>query len=183
MKQFTIVAALVFAVACKTDAPSQQKAAPTSEDTSAKARSAKIEVKPAQPPPTAPALPAPSTESTEPPPASVPPPSDHPVPPREERGGRDAHLDTNGDGVVSAEEREVGLQERAMNLRKRFDRDGDGKFSLDELMRSRVRRRFSDPVALDTNNDGDISVEELAAGLRARGEARDADESEGSATP
>ena len=181
MKQFTIVAALVFAVACKSDAPSQQKAAPAGEDTSAKARPAKIEVKPQ--PRTAPALPAPSTESTEPPPASVPPPGDNPVPPREGRGGRDAHLDTNGDGVVSAEEREVGLQERAVNLHKRFDRDGDGKLSLDEFMRSRIKRRFSDPVALDTNNDGDISADELAAGFRARGEARDADESEGSATP
>jgi hypothetical protein len=182
MKQFTIVAALVFAVACKADAPSQPKAAATVED-GAKARSAKIEVKPAHPPPTAPALPAPSTESTEPSPASVPPPGDNAMPPREGRGGRDAHLDTNGDGVVSAEEREVGLQERVMNMRKRFDRDGDGKFSLDELMRSRVRRRFSDPAALDTNNDGDISAEELASGFRARDDARDAAESEGSATP
>jgi hypothetical protein len=181
MKQFTIVAALVFAVACKTDAPSQQKAAPTGEDTSAKARSAKIEVKPQ--PPTAPELPVPSTESAEPPPASEPPAGDNPMPSQQGRGGRDAHLDTNGDGVVSSEEREVGLQERAVNLHKRFDRDGDGKLSLDELMRSRMRRRFSDPVALDTNNDGDISAEELAAGFRARAEARDADDSEGSATP
>jgi hypothetical protein len=179
MKQFTIVAALVFAVACKTDAPTQQKAAPTAEAPSAKARTAKIEVVPAQPRPTAPALPAPSTESTEPPPASVPPPVDNPL----QRGARDAHLDSNGDGVVSAEEREAGLQERVVSLRKRFDRDGDGKFSVDELMRSRVRRRFSDPVALDTNNDGDISAEELAAGFRARDAARDADESQGSATP
>jgi hypothetical protein len=178
MKQFTIVAALVLAVACKTDATSQKKAAPTGDDTSAKARTGTIEVKPAQPAPTAPAVPAPSTESTEPPPASEPPPSDNPMPAR-----RDAHLDTNGDGVVSAEEREAGLQERAANLHQRFDRDGDGKFSLDELMSSRVRRRFSDPLALDTNNDGDISVEELAAGLRARSEARGADQSEGSATP
>jgi hypothetical protein len=183
MKQFTIVAALVLAVACKTDATSQKKAAPTGDDTSAKARTGTIEVKPAQPAPTAPAVPAPSTESTEPPPASEPPPSepppsDNPMPAR-----RDAHLDTNGDGVVSAEEREAGLQERTVNLLKRFDRDGDGKLSLDEFMRSRMRRRFSDPVALDTNNDGDISADELAAGFRARGEARAAEESEGSATP
>jgi hypothetical protein len=169
MKQLTIVAAVVFAVACKTETPSQQSAAPAAED-GAKARSAKIDVKPVQPPPAPPALPAPPAASTEPPNATVPPPGDNPMPRADWRRRRDARLDANGDGLVSGEERDAAMHERMANMRTRLDTNGDGKVSPDEMTAARGRMRFDDPAALDTNHDGDISAEELAAGFRARRE-------------
>jgi hypothetical protein len=170
MKQLTIVAAVVFAVACKTDAPPQQSAAPAGEDTGAKARSAKIDVKPVQPPPAPPALPAPPAASTDSPAATVPPPGDNPMPRADWRRRRDARLDANGDGVVSGEERDAAMHERMTNMRTRLDTNGDGKVSPDEMAGARGRMRFDDPAALDTNHDGDISADELAAGFRARRE-------------
>ena len=166
-KQLTIVAALMFAMACKTDAPSQSSSAPAGDDSSAKARSAKIDVKPVQPPPAPPQLPAQPDDTTEPP-HVVPPAANDRVPRGEWRQRRDARLDTNGDGVISGEERDAALKNRMMNMRSRLDTDGDGKLSPDELAHARGRMRFDDPAALDTNHDGDISAEELAAGFRAR---------------
>src|SRR5262245_37198216 len=100
MKQLSIVAALVFAVACKTDAPSQQNSAASSEESSAKPRSAKIAIKPVQPEAAAPApaAPAPPAESAEPPRVAAPAPGDQPMRP-DWRRRREARLDTNGDGV------------------------------------------------------------------------------------
>jgi hypothetical protein len=167
MKQLTMVAALVFAVACKTDAPAQQNPAPAG-DPSAKPRSAKIDVKPVQPPTEPPALPAPPAESGEQPRATVPPPGDNPMPRADWRRRRDARLDANGDGIVSGEERDAALRDRMLNMRTRLDTDGDGKLSPAELAAGRGRMRFDNPEALDTNHDGDISAEELAAGFRAR---------------
>jgi len=168
-KQLTIVAALMFAVACKTDAPSQSSAAPAAGDSSAKPRSAKIEVKPVQPPPAAPALPEPPSGASEPR-VVVPPAGDNAVERGEWRRRRDARLDTDGDGVVSGAERDAAMKERMVNMRSRLDTDGDGKVSPEELARGRGRMRFDDPAALDTNHDGDISADELAAGFRARRE-------------
>jgi hypothetical protein len=168
-KQLTIVAALMFAMACKTDAPSQSSSAPAGDDSSAKARSAKIDVKPVQPPPAQPQLPASPAESTDGP-RVLPPASADEVPRGEWRRRRDARLDTDGDGVVSGEERDAALKDRMMNMRSRLDTDGDGKLSPDELAHARGRMRFDDPAALDTNHDGDISADELAAGFRARRE-------------
>lgn len=171
MKQLSMVAALVLAaagaVACKTDAPSQQNAAPSGDDSSAKARSAKIDIKPMQPPPAQPALPAPPADTSVPH-ATVPPPGDNPAPRAEWRRRRDARLDTDGDGVVSGEERDAAMKDRMANMRTRLDTDGDGKLSPAELAAARGRMRFDNAEALDANHDGDISADELAAGFKTR---------------
>jgi hypothetical protein len=180
-KQLTIVAALMFAVACKTDSPSKSSSAPAGDDSNAKARSAKIEVKPLQPPAAPPTLPAPQApeappaapeESTEPP-RVIDSPTGDAVERSEFRRRRDVRLDANGDGVISAEERQAATTNRMENMRTRLDTNGDGKLSPDELAeRGRGRMRFEDPAALDTNQDGDISPEELTAGMRQRREQR-----------
>jgi hypothetical protein len=172
-KQLSMVAALVIAagvagtMACKTDAPSQQNAAPAGDESSAKARSAKIDIKPMQPPSAQPALPAPPQDTPEQH-ATVPPPGDNPTPRAEWRRRRDARLDTNGDGMISGEERDAAMKDRMANMRTRLDTDGDGKVSPAELAAARGRMHFDNAEALDTNHDGDISAEELAAGFKAR---------------
>jgi hypothetical protein len=158
-----MAAVLVLAVACKTDPPKTDQA-PAATDPGAKARSAKIDVKPVTPPPEVPAS-ATGSDAT-----------------REQRPPRDAtkpdwstrrtRLDTDGDGMISDEERAAATRERMGALRQRLDRDGDGKVSVEELSAARGRMKFDDPASLDTNHDGDISAEELAAALRARRAAR-----------
>jgi hypothetical protein len=158
----SIAFALVFAVACKTDAPSPAKDSPspsspsTGEDTAAKPRSAKIAVKPVPP-----ALPAGSDDT--------PGANESPRGGRDEwRKRREAKLDTDGDGVVSEEERAAAMRVRVANMHARLDTDGDGKLTPAELANARGRMRFDDPAAIDTNHDGEISTDELAAALKAR---------------
>ena len=120
--------------------------------------------------------------------------SDHPTMPNEGRPygrhrDRFATMDTNGDGVISDEEREAAMKQRASDLRTRLDADGDGKLTVDELANAKGRMHFDDPKAVDTNHDGDISADELAAAMKARSDARRAQRgagsgsSGGSATP
>ncbi len=185
MKQLSIALALVFSVACKPDASSPAKSA--GDDTSAKPRSAKIDVKPALPPtaaePPAAEPPAPSLPTDDQPPAAAPPPAagapraadsrlgDTPAR-KDFRRRRNAGVDTNGDGVISQEERDAAMRERATGMHSQLDTDGDGKVSPAELANARGRMRFDNPAELDTNGDGDISADELAAGLKARREQR-----------
>lgn len=176
MKQLSLAAVLVFAVACKTDTPSPANATPSPAnvpaggETATKARSAKIDVKPVQP-----ALPAAAAPAD--PADPVDPAADDK--PRDNRGDwrkrRDAQLDANGDGVVSDEERAAAMQERIIKTRTRFDTDGDGKLTPAELASARGRMHFDDPAAIDTNHDGDISADELAAALKARRDQRRGD--------
>jgi len=79
-----------------------------------------------------------------------------------------AKLDTDGDGVISDQEREAGMKQRAETMRTKLDTNGDGKLTPDELAATKGRMHFDDPAALDTNKDGDISVDELAAAMKAR---------------
>lgn len=165
-KQLSITLALVLAVACKTDAPATSgSAAPGAEPTTTtttKARSAKIDVKPVQP-----ALPAEADATGDDKAAEAPRGK------RDEwRKRRDAKLDTNGDGVVSDEERAAGMQERMTAMRARLDVDGDGKLTPAELANAPGRMHFDDPAAIDTNHDGDISAAELGAAMQARRDAR-----------
>lgn len=160
-KQLSMAAALVFAVACKTDAPPPGSAVPAGEDTATKARSAKIAVKPV-----APALPTVPEDK----PSADAPPRDTPTGRDEWRERRKARLDTDSDGVISGEERAAAMQERLANVHARLDTDGDGKLTPAELANARGPMRFDDPAALDTNHDGDISADELAAAFKARRE-------------
>ncbi len=159
MKQLSLAMALVLAVACKTDPPSPSNQPPAGGESAAKVRSAKIDVKPI--PTAAPALPA-----------AVADPSNGDDARKDWRKRRDAKLDTNGDGVVSDEERAAAMQQRMVNMRTRLDTDGDGKLTPAELAAAPGRMHFDDPAALDTNHDGDISADELAAGIKARRDAR-----------
>ena len=167
-KQLSIAAALVLAVACKTDAPSSAPPAPAGQDTAAKARSAKIEVKPVQPElPAAPAAPAAGDNK-----AAGDSPRGNPAARDEWRKRRNARLDANGDGVISDEERAAAMRERVTAMHARLDADGDGKLTPAELANAPGRMHFDDPAALDTNHDGDISADELAAAMQARREER-----------
>jgi hypothetical protein len=172
-KQLSIAAVLVLAVACKTEAPAPANQPPAGEDTNAKARSAKIDVKPVQPAlPPAPAAPAVGDDK----PALADPPRGNPAGREQWRKRRDARIDANGDGVISDEERAAALQQRVTAMRTRLDADGDGKLTPAELANARGRMmRFDDPAALDTNHDGDISADELAAALKARRDQRRSD--------
>lgn len=178
-KQLSIAAALVLAVACKTESPAPSTTAPAGDGTT-RARSAKIDVKPVQP-----ALPEAVQSSDSDPEASEP---------RGERwrGGadrdewrkrREARLDANGDGAVSDEERVAAMQQRMSAMRTRLDANGDGKLSPDELASAPRRMRFDDPSAIDTNRDGDISADELAAAMTARRDQRRRDRAGSAATP
>lgn len=81
---------------------------------------------------------------------------------REER--MKERLDTNKDGVISADER----AERARPVFDRLDENQDGKLTPDELSKSNRRMSFDDPAALDTDHNGDISLGELEAAMTAR---------------
>jgi type IV secretory pathway VirB10-like protein len=81
----------------------------------------------------------------------------------ERRKEREAMLDTDGDGVVSDEER----RQRFLPMHDRLDVDGDGKLTTAELEKS---GRGFDVAAVDANGDGVISLEELEAAMRARRE-------------
>jgi EF hand len=168
-KQLSIAAALVLAVACKTDTPSPASSRPAAGDTATKARSGKIDVKPVQP-----ALPAAAAAGDDKP-AAGDSPRGNPAGRDEWRKRRDAKLDANGDGVVSDEERAAAMQQRVTAMRTRLDADGDGKLTPAELANAPGRMHFDNPAALDTNHDGDISADELAAGLKARRDQRRGD--------
>jgi hypothetical protein len=167
-KQLSIAMTLVFAVACKPDAPSPANGAPANtapgdQDSTTKVRSGKIDVKPV-----APALPSTADDK-----AGT---DDKGRGNREDwRKRRDAKLDANGDGVISDEERAAAMRERAATLRTRLDADGDGKLTPAELANAPGRMHFDDPAAIDTNHDGDISADELAASLKARRDQRRSD--------
>ncbi len=97
--------------------------------------------------------------------------SDHPTMPDRPYGrhhDRMAKLDTDGDGVISDQERAAAMKQRAETLRTKLDTNGDGKLTPDELAATKGRMHFDDPAALDINKDGDISVDELAAAMKAR---------------
>jgi EF hand domain-containing protein len=79
------------------------------------------------------------------------------------RRDRLAEMDTNGDGVISDDERKAAMAKRAEALYKRLDTDGDGKVSLEELKNSTFRRL--DPETVDANHDGNITMDELQKAL------------------
>ena len=165
-KQLSITFALLCAVACKTESATATKTG-SADEPAAKVRSAKIDVKPIAPPqPTAPPS-LPVGEVTADDRAHADPNAR-----QDFRSRRNARIDTDGDGVISDEERDAAMRERMAAMRARLDADGDGKLTPAELGAARGRMHFDDPAAVDTNHDGEISPDELGAAMRARREQR-----------
>lgn len=84
----------------------------------------------------------------------------------ERRKEREAQLDTNKDGVLSAEEK----AQRVAPMFKRLDGNADGKLTPDELAASDRRMAFDDPASVDADKNGEISMVELEAAVTARRE-------------
>lgn len=78
-----------------------------------------------------------------------------------------ARADKNKDGTVSEEEIAEARRERAQNMLGRLDKDGDGKLTVAEVGESRMRR--FDATTADTNKDGTITIEELETAMQASG--------------
>jgi len=78
-----------------------------------------------------------------------------------------ARADKNGDGTVSEQEIAEARHDRAQNMLGRLDKDGDGKLTVAEVGESRMRR--FDATAADVNKDGTITVEELETAMKAGG--------------
>ncbi|MEO7735221.1 MAG: hypothetical protein ABIY55_29980 [Kofleriaceae bacterium] len=157
MMKLSLAVTLLFAVACKTETPAPSaNAAPAGESTG-RARSAKIDIKPVAPPAA----------------ARADAPQIDPAAREAWRERREAKIDTDGDGKISEQERAAAMHDRVVNMHARLDTDGDGKLTPAELSAGRARMRFDDPAALDTNHDGDISADELAAAMKMKREQRD----------
>jgi hypothetical protein len=93
--------------------------------------------------------------------------------PRPELPGVDhrRRIDTDGDGVISPEEREAARVARAKRMQERIDANHDGKVTPDELAAAGSAShgpRFADPKAVDANNDGEITSDELQQALAER---------------
>ncbi|HET9621676.1 MAG TPA: hypothetical protein VFP84_09935 [Kofleriaceae bacterium] len=144
--------------ACKTENQPAASAGSNTEAPGGKARSAKIGVKPVSP--EQPALPSDGAGS-----------DDRDARREAWRERRKERMDTDGDGVVSDEERAAAIKQRMNRVRDRLDGDGDGKLTPAELAAAPGRMHFENPEALDTNHDGNIDADELAAGMKARREA------------
>jgi hypothetical protein len=88
---------------------------------------------------------------------------------RARRRERAMAADTDGDGVISAEEREAEHQRRMAAMKQRLDTDGDGKVSDEERAAAFHMRADEMRTRLDANGDGKVTADELAAGRRMRG--------------
>lgn len=163
IKQLSVAATLLlFAVACKTDAPTPAASGATpAGESSGNVRSAKIDVKPVAPP----AAQAPGTAPAE-------RPRLDPAARDEWRERRMARLDTDGDGTVSEPERAAAMHERMVNMHSKLDADADGKLTVAELGAGRRGMQFDQPETADLNHDGDISADELVAAVKVRREQR-----------
>ena len=78
-----------------------------------------------------------------------------------------ARADKNKDGTVSEEEIAEARRDRAVNMLGRLDKNDDGKLTVAEVGESRMRR--FDAAAADTNKDGTITIEELETAMQASG--------------
>jgi Ca2+-binding EF-hand superfamily protein len=174
--------------ACKTDdAPKPAASSPAEPASNAKPRSGKIDL---PTPPARPATPPPKLAEDDPRLEGIPvseqsreerrrqrmamfdTDGDGVISDEERAAGRAAReaalqerLDTNKDGVVSDEERAAARRDRATNMHARFDRDGDGKLTAQEIEQAPFAR-FG-PSA-DANGDGEITVEELDTAMKER---------------
>jgi Ca2+-binding EF-hand superfamily protein len=163
MLKAALVLALAAAAGCTPDAPAPSSApaqtgvggsaAPAAPGAPA-GRSAKIDVPPRRPLPRL---------------ADAEAAGEDPRPTREERlARRMARLDTDGDGVISDEERAALRAQRRAELQARLDRDGDGTVTDAERLTARLERAEAMTARLDADGDGALTIEELENAPRFR---------------
>ena len=70
--------------------------------------------------------------------------------------------DTDGDGVISAEEITAAREVNRSTILAEFDVDGNGELSRDERRAAKDARRAAVETVLDVNGDGELSDEETA---------------------
>ena len=73
-----------------------------------------------------------------------------------------AQFDTDGNGELSRTERRAMRDARYDAMLLEFDADGDGELSRDEKRAAKEARRASVQTMLDVNGDGEVSAEESA---------------------
>ena len=73
-----------------------------------------------------------------------------------------AQYDTNGDGELSKDERKIVRSDRRSELLATYDADGNGELSRDERRTAREALRASVKAQLDVNQDGELSDAERA---------------------
>ena len=70
--------------------------------------------------------------------------------------------DTNGDGELSRTERKTWKEARHAEMVSQFDSDGDGELSRTEKRAAKEARRAAIELQLDVNGDGTVSDAERA---------------------
>ncbi len=70
--------------------------------------------------------------------------------------------DTNGDGELSRQERKALKEARRAAMVLQFDADGDGELSRTERKAAKEARRAAIEIQLDVNGDGTVSDAERA---------------------
>lgn len=85
------------------------------------------------------------------------------------REARDAHkaatleqFDVDGNGELSGNEREAMRSLRYSNMLAEFDADADGDISREERRAAKEARRAAFEAMLDVNSDGELTAEETA---------------------
>lgn len=73
-----------------------------------------------------------------------------------------AQFDTDGNGELSRNERRAMKDARYNAMLVDFDADGDGELSRDERRAAKDARRAALEAQLDVNGDGELSAEEAA---------------------
>lgn len=85
------------------------------------------------------------------------------------RAARQAHraeqvalYDTDADGELSRDERRSMKDARRAEMLSQFDADGDGELSREERRAAKDARRATMEASLDVNGDGELSDAEMA---------------------
>lgn len=78
------------------------------------------------------------------------------------KAARLAEFDVDGNGELSRDERRAAKDARYDDMLINFDADGDGELSREERQAAKDARRAAVETILDVNGDGELSDEETA---------------------
>jgi len=84
-----------------------------------------------------------------------------------------AQFDADGNGELSRDERRAMRDARYDAMLLVYDADGNGELSKDERRAAKDARRATVDVQLDVNGDGDVSAEEAAGMEQVKAERQD----------